>query len=263
MRITILGATGRAGRHLVEQALAAGHQVAAIDGVSKLFLMRPPQISDVRSYLFPVVDYAKGAGVEQIVFLSLLGVERQRFVTHYKVKKYLKASGVPHTFLRPSFYMQNLNTTHRDEIRELEEILIPVGRAQTSFVDVRDIGAVAAKVLTEPGHENRAYEPTGGAALDYYQVAELFTEVLGRKITYRKPSILRFIGYQRQKGTPLTFVLVMAGLYTATRFGSGKWVTQDVEQLLVRPPIAMRQYIEDFANFWLPEVGKGSSDDEW
>ncbi|NIV39485.1 MAG: SDR family NAD(P)-dependent oxidoreductase, partial [Anaerolineae bacterium] len=58
------------------------------------------------------------------------------------------------------------------------EIMIPVGKARTSFLDVRDIGAVAAKVLSEPGHENRAYQLTGGEALDYYQVAELFSQEL-------------------------------------------------------------------------------------
>jgi uncharacterized protein YbjT (DUF2867 family) len=218
--------------------------------VSKLFLMRPPQISDVQTYLFPVVDYAKEVGVRHIAFLSLLGVEKQRFVPHYKVEKHLLASGVPYTFLRPSFYMQNLNTTHRAEIGDRDEILIPVGKAKTSFLDVRDIGAVAAKVLTQPGHENRAYELTGGEALDYYQVADLFTEVLGRKITYRNPSIPRFIRYQRQQGIPLPAILIMVGLYTATRFGSGKRVTGEVTKLLGRPPIAMRQYIEDYADAW-------------
>ncbi len=222
----------------------------AFKGVGKLFLMRPPQISDVRTYLFPVVDYAKEVGVRQIVFLSLLGVENQRFVPHYKVEKHLQASGVPYTLLRPSFYMQNLNTTHRAEIRDRDEILIPVGKARTSFLDVRDIGAVAAKVLTEPGHENRAYELTGGDALDYYQVADLFSHVLAREITYRNPSIPRFIRYHRRQGVPLPSVLIMAGLYTATRFGSGKKVTGDVAELLGRRPIAMRQYIEDYAGAW-------------
>ena len=281
-RILVTGSTGNVGRELVRSLLEMGQPVVAatiderdahnvpgegtetvlfrfgdgetyrdaFEGVSKLFLMRPPQISDVQTCLFPVVDYAKEVGVRHIAFLSLLGVEKQRFVPHYKVEKHLQASGVSYTFLRPSFYMQNLNTTHRAEIRDKDEILIPVGKAQTSFIDVRDIGAVAAKVLTEPGHENRAYELTGGEALDYYQVADLFTEVLGREITYRNPSIPRFIRYQRQQGIPLPAVLIMVGLYTATRFGSGRRVTGEVERLLGRMPTTMRQYIEDYAGAW-------------
>jgi uncharacterized protein YbjT (DUF2867 family) len=281
-KILVTGATGNVGSEVVRSLLEMGQPVvaAAVDegdaqnvpgedtetvlfrfgegetyrdafaGVGRLFLMRPPQISDVRTYLFPVVDRARQVGVRHIVFLSLLGVERQRFVPHYRVEKKIEASGLPHTFLRPSFYMQNLNTTHRAEIRDRDEILIPVGKARTSFIDVRDIGAVAAKVLTEPGHENRAYELTGGDALDYYQVADLFTEVLGRKITYRNPSIPHFIHYQRQQGITLPAILIMVGLYTATRFGSGKRVTGDAAALLGRAPITMRQYIEDYAGVW-------------
>ena len=65
---------------------------------------------------------------------------------------------------------------------------MPAGRGNTSFIDVRDIGAVAAKILTENGHAKSAYSITGSEALNYYQVAEMLTQVLGRPITYRKPS---------------------------------------------------------------------------
>mgnify|MGYP001828375805 CR=1 FL=1 len=227
----------------------------ALEGVQKLFLMRPPPISDVQSTLNIVVDQARGVGIEHIVFLSLMGVERNRFVPHHKVEQHIVSSGIPYTFLRPSFYMQNLNTTHRDEILERDEIFLPVGKAKTSFIDVRDIGAVGAQVLTEPGHENKAYELTGGEALDYYHVADLFTEILGRKITYRNPSILRFVRAWRASDLPLKSVLVMAFLYTSTRFGMAARVTQDVEQLLGRPPITVRQYITDYAKAWLATDG--------
>jgi uncharacterized protein YbjT (DUF2867 family) len=222
----------------------------AFTSVNKLFLMRPPQIADVQRYLFPVVDYARDAGVEQLVFLSLLGVERNPLVPHHKVEGYVKASGVPYTLLRPSFYMQNLNTTHREEIKA-GEICIPVANAKTSFIDVRDIGAVAALVLTEEGHTNHAYALTGGRALSYHEVAEIFTEVLGKEVTYTRPSLLRFLYRSLKRGTPVKFALVMAGLYTSTRFGMADEVTSTVEDLLGRPPTSFKQYVRDYAEVWL------------
>ena len=81
---------------------------AAFDGIGQLFLVRPPAISVIERYLFPVIDFARSAGVEQIVFLSLLGVNRR--VPHYQVEKKIEASGIPYTFLRPSYSMQILST---------------------------------------------------------------------------------------------------------------------------------------------------------
>ncbi len=215
-----------------------------------MYLIRPPAISDVKRLLFPAIDAAREAGVQQIVFLSLIGVERNRVVPHYKVEQYLLGSGVPYTFLRPSFFMQNLNTTHRAEIKEQNEIFVPAGTGKTSFIDVRDIAAVAALTLTEPGHTNRAYGLTGSEALDYYQVAAVLSEVLRRPIIYRKPSLRQFIRRQRAGGTPWPFVLVMSGIYTTARLGRAARLTDETARLLGRAPIALRRYAEDYRDCW-------------
>ncbi len=222
----------------------------AFAGVETMFLMRPPQISDVQRYIFPALDAAQAAGVKHVVFLSLIGIEKTTYVPHYKVEKYLRASHMTWTFLRASFFMQNLNTTHRLEIKERDEIFVPVGAAKTSFIDVRDIGAVAAVALTHPGHANKAYDLTGPEALDYWQAAGILSQALGRKITYKNPHPLAFLVSTVRRGTPFMFALVMTGLYTATRFGQADVVTGEVERLTGRKPISFRQYVEDYRASW-------------
>ncbi|HPH96129.1 MAG TPA: SDR family oxidoreductase [Anaerolineaceae bacterium] len=223
---------------------------AAFTGVDTLFLMRPPQISDVRNIMFPALDAARGVGVRHVVFLSLIGIEQAKFVPHYKVEEYLVHSPMTWTFLRCSFFMQNLNTTHRQEIRERSEIFVPTGRARTSFIDVRDIAAVAALALQQPGHENKAYDLTGGEALDYWQAAGVLSEVLGRTITYRNPSPVQFLIRHMRQGTPFIFALVMTGLYLSTRNGMAEPVTGEVERLTGRKPRTFRQYVQDYASVW-------------
>jgi len=225
----------------------------ALAGVERMFLMRPPAISNVRRSIFPIIDAAKQAGVRQIVFLSLIGVEKNRIVPHYKIEQHILKSGLEYTFLRPSFFMQNLSTTHRDEIKDQNEIFVPAGRGKTSFIDVRDIAAVAALTLTEAGHANRIYELTGDEALDYGQVAALLTDVLGRPITYRQPGLLQFLRRQLAKGTPLAFATVMAGIYTTARLGLAARLTGDLRRLLGRAPISFRQYVEDYQACWQPD----------
>ena len=221
------------------------------DGIEKMFLMRPPQISNVKRMMYPALDAAQAAGVKQVVFLSLIGIENMKFVPHYKVEKFLINSPMSWTFLRSNFFMQNLNTTHRLEIRNHNEILVPAGRARVSAIDVRDIAAVAATTLTQPGHENKAYNLTGSEALDYWQMSKILSEVLGREITYRNPSGIRFLLNHLMRGTPPLFALVMLGLYTSTRNGMAAPVTDEVTRIIGRMPLSFRQYVQDYSDAWL------------
>lgn len=109
---------------------------------------------------------------------------------------------------------------------------------------------MAVQALTEPGHENQAYELTGPEALDYHQVAEAFSEVLDRKITYHSPSLLRFIRMQMNRGIKLKFALIMANLYASTRFGMADKVTNEFKRLTGKEPINLRQYIKDYGECW-------------
>ncbi len=280
--ILVTGALGNVGAEIVKRLQAQGSLVRAADlsvekirerfsagveavpfdfskpetfapafaGVEAMFLMRPPQISDVQRYIFPALAAARTAGVKHVVFLSLIGIEKTTFVPHYKVEQFLRASGMSWTFLRASFFMQNLNTTHRQEIKERDEIYVPVGAAKTSFIDVRDIAAVAAVALTRPGHANKAYDLTGPEALDYLQAAGIMSDVLGRRITYKNPNPLAFLLNTVRCGTTFAFALVMTGLYTATRFGQADVVTGEVERLTGKKPVAFRQYVEDYKASW-------------
>lgn len=226
----------------------------AFVGVKKLFLMRPPHISQVERDMKPAIDYAAAAGVQQIVFLSLLGAEKNSFVPHAKVEALLEASSVPYTLLRCGFFMQNLSTTHRQDINENNDIFIPAGTGKTAFIDARDIAAVAAKVLTEPGHVERAYSLTGSEALGYQEVAGMMSEVLGRPIRYSNPHFLRFAWRLWRRGFPLSYVTVVTAIYLTTRFGLAKTVTPETAVLLDRPPLTMQQFISDYAAVWQEET---------
>lgn len=222
----------------------------ALEGISKIFLVRPPEISNVQEFIFPFIDKAREKEVSHIVFLSLLGVEKNPFVPHYKIEKYIKESGISYTFLRASFFMQNLDTTHRKDIKERNEIFLPAGKGKTSFIDVRDIAEVATMSLTEDGHQNKAYSLTGKEALDYYDVAEIFSHTLKRNIKYTKPSVFRFFYRMKKRGMKTGYILVMIALYTTARIGLAKKTTEDLKKLLNKEPISFEQYVRDYRDCW-------------
>jgi uncharacterized protein YbjT (DUF2867 family) len=279
-RVLVTGATGNVGGPLVHHLLEGGADVLvasrdgkarvpararvvrfdfenpsthapALKGVEKLFLIRPPALSDVKRHLRPVVQAAKAAGVRHVVFLSLLGVRKNPVAPHAKVERFIREAQVPYTFLRPSFFMQNLSTTHRADIREHNELFVPAGKGKTGFIDARDIAAVAARTLLEDGHEGKAYDLTGSEALGYAEAAALFTEVLRRPIRYREPGALRFALRWYRRDVPLAFIAVMTGIYTVCRLGLAGTVTRDTEKLLGRAPITLRQFIQDHRDRWM------------
>lgn len=227
---------------------------AALAGVQRVLLVRPPELADVDKYFKPFVAAMQRAGVRQVAFLSLQGVENNPVTPHHKIEKLIVEAALPFTFLRPSFFMQNLSTTHRDEIRLRNEIYVPAGHGRTSFVDVVDIGEVAALTLTGgTTYLNKAYELTGSEALTYGEVAQILTDVLGRKITYRDPSVVAFIWqkWQREK-LPLGFTMIMVALYTVSKLGKAAGLTDETERLLRRPPTTFRQFAEANKTVWMP-----------
>jgi len=217
---------------------------AAFEGVDAMFLLRPPAITRVGESIIPAIDAAERVGVEHVVVLSVLGAEKNPILPHRKIEKHVLATDLDWTFLRPSFFMENLVQTHHDEIVEAGEIVVPAGNGATSFVAAGDIAAVAAETLAEPGHEGQAYDITGPEALTYHEVARILSDVLDREITYDEPSLIEFARHSRRQGRDWPFVIVMAGIYTTSRVGLAGRVTDVIERLLGRPPRTFRDWAE-------------------
>ena len=225
----------------------------AFAGIERMFLLRPPQIADVDGVIVPALRAAAEAGVQHVVFLSIQGADKNRLVPHRKIEDRLRSSGMAWTFIRAAYFMQNLSTTHAPEVRELDEIWVPAGRtSRTAHVDARDVAAIAARALVEPGHEGMAYTPTGPAALTYDEIAAMLTSELGRPIRYANPGFLAYWRRMRRRGMPRTMVGVTLGIYTAARMGMAAGLSDDVERLTGRPPIPMKEFIRDFRDAWLP-----------
>jgi len=222
----------------------------ALHGVKKVFLVRPPQLTDVRGIFKPFIKKCKEVGVDQIVFLSLLGAEKNPFPPHHKIEKAIVESEIPYTFIRPSFFMQNLSTTHADDIKERDDLFIPSGKAKISFIDTRDIGEIIGRIITEEGHKNKAYTITGLEAITYFEVADTMTRVLGRKITYSNPSLFKFRKDMIERGIKKDFATVMMVLYLTTKLGMANHVTNTAELLLKRKPRTIEDFIKDHLDVW-------------
>jgi len=222
----------------------------ALEGVDRVFLLRPPQLANVKRDFDPFLLAMLRADVRRVVFLSVRGAERNPLLPHRRIEKLLERSGLAWTHLRPNDFMQNFATVHRDDIRDRGEIWAPAGEGRTSFVDARDVADAAAAVLTGEGHERRAYPLTGPEALTMDQAAATLSLVLGRPVRYRNPGVLAFLRHALAAGRPLAMGLVMTGVYTVSRLGLAAGVSPELERLLGRPPTPLRRFAEDYASTW-------------
>ncbi|WP_340100765.1 SDR family oxidoreductase [Salinibaculum salinum] len=218
----------------------------AFDSGDRLFLVRPPSISRVGEFLLPAIDAAQRCGIEHVTLLSVLGAEKNPLLPHRRIERHLEASGLDYTFLRASFFMQNFDEVHARDIREHDELFVPAGGGKTSFVDARDVAEVAAVTLTDDGHRNRAYDVTGPEALGYDETAAIFSDVLGRDISYPRPGAVAFARRWLARGEPLGFVVVMLAIYTTARLGLASRVTHDVREVLDRDPRPLQTYVADY-----------------
>lgn len=203
--------------------------------------------------MYPFLETAKAEKVKQIVLVSLIGVEKNPMTPHHKIEKKILELGIPHTFIRPSFFMQNLSTTHLEDIQKNHDLFVPAGNSKTSFIDTRDIGAVGAECLLNRQYLNQELEITGAQALTYGEASQIMTEELQTPITYSKPSLFKFRKTMLRRGMKKDYVNVMVMLYLITQLGNAKKVTYTVQELLSREPISFAKFVEDYKKVFLNE----------
>ena len=224
----------------------------ALAGVDRVFLLVPPQIADVGRTLIPFIDQAmEESGVQQIVFLSAPGVRFNTRSPHHVVEQYLKRSRAPHTILRPNVIMQTLSTLYRDDIRLRGEIVLPAGGATVAFVDAADVGRVAARVLTEPGHLGKSYSLAGEQSLGYPQVAQILTEMLNRPVRYTATTEAEFAGLAAKQGATPPDIAAQASWYRAARRRLAALPNRSIRRLTGRDATTLRQFVEDHRQVWL------------
>ncbi|PSO32332.1 SDR family oxidoreductase [Bradyrhizobium sp. MOS002] len=221
MTILVTGATGTIGRNVVEQLVKRGADVRALardpakanlpagvtilqgdlldvdsvrsafTGVSTLFLLNAV-VPDEFTQALIALNLAREAGVERVVYLSVIHSDRYVNVPHFAgkfgVERMIEQMGFNATILRPAYFMNN-DLTIKDVVTGYGIYPMPIGSKGLAMIDVRDIGEIAALELIR---RERAATPlpltrinlVGPDTLTGAQAAAVWSEVLGRTIAY-------------------------------------------------------------------------------
>lgn len=275
--VLVIGASGVVGSAVVTELKKAGHVVRvttskkdnkqenvylvnvqtgeglkeAFSGIDRAFLMSPGGYADQFKILSPLIQEAKKHKLNKVVLMSTMGADADPTSPLRRSEVELEKSGLSYNIIRPNWFMQNFNTFWLQGILEQNKILLPAGTAKTSFIDVRDIAAVAAKLLLDEEKNNQAFNLTGSEALDHSQVASSITEVTGRKISYQEISAEDFKKSLLAVGAPADYVDFLVLIMGYLKAGYSSSVTTAVSDILGRNPINFQTYARDMKNSWI------------
>jgi uncharacterized protein YbjT (DUF2867 family) len=235
MTILVTGATGQVGREVVNQLVRRGADVrafvrdpskaelpagvdvakgdlldvdalrAAFQGVSTLFLLNAVT-PDEYTQAIVTLNVAREAGIERIVYLSVIHSDRYVNVPHFAgkfgVERMLETMGMHATILRPAYFIGN-DLSIKDVITGYGVYPMPVGSKGLAMIDTRDLAEVAALELLR--RENVAQplpleriNVVGPDTLTGGAIAQIWTDVLGRPIAYPGEDFAGFEGNLRQ-----------------------------------------------------------------
>ena len=229
MTILVIGATGTIGSLVVQglaqqgadvtalvrqtgtQSLPAGVKGAVADltnvasmrqamsGVRTLFLLNALAADEVTQSL-QALNVAREAGVQRIVYLSVINADLYTDVPHfagkYTVERMIESLDLPATILRPAYFMQN-DIQIQPVVESYGLFPMPIGSLGCAMVDARDIADVAVAELLR---RDRAPQPlprltlevVGPKVINGPAAAAIWSQALGRDIHYAGDDVQAF-----------------------------------------------------------------------
>lgn len=275
-RILIVGASGTVGSELKRLLQARGHDVvaatsrtptapdqvqlnvatrsgleAAFERADRAFLMAPPGFARQDEVLVPLIETAQARGLEKVVLMTALGANADEATPMRRAERRLQAAGLPWNVIRPNWFMQNFNTFWLPGILGQGRIALPVGQAKGSFIDARDIAAVAAELLQRSDLDGQELDLTGPEALDHDEVAAILSRETGRAIRFEDITPAQMLDGLLTAGLPRDYAEFMVLILGYFKAGYAAHTTTTVADVLGRPGGRFEQYARDYRAAWL------------
>jgi NAD(P)H dehydrogenase (quinone) len=220
-----------------------------MEGIDAIFLSSPMD-NRIAEREMAVITEAKKHGVGHIVKIGGAVRHEDDMLArmHGKVIDFIGSSGIPFTLISPNSVMETSFLANPQSIKYMHAIYGISGHGKIGLVALKDIAEATAHVLTTPGHEGRNYEITGPTALDLYEAAEIFTQVLQTRIRYIDLDESRFTNMLKKYDKSLTTERLETEVLChlrAWKNGKADLVTQTFTELTGHRPTSMEEFISE------------------
>ena len=214
---------------------------AALAGVDTLLLVSSSEVGQRVPHHQTVIEAAKSAGVQRIVYTSILRADTTQIVLapdHKATEELLLASSLSYTFLRNSWYIENY-TAQIGQYLAQGGITAAAGNGRIAAAARADFAAAAAAALTGAGHENKIYE-LGGTPFTLGELAEVISAATGSPVAYNSVTGAELVAILTNAGLDAGTAGFVAALDEATARGDLDTDSTDLVTLIGRPstPVA-------------------------
>ena len=222
----------------------------AFAGVDKLLFISSGEVQGRSEQHKNVVEAAKAAKVGYIVYTSFYGNDYTAnsaismvSESHLKTEAWLKESGIPHTILKNTVYMDMLPMFIGEQGIASGTIFQPAGQGSSSYVLRTEMAEAAARVLTSEGHAGKVYPISSAQTWSYEDIAAILTDILGKPFTYVAPSAEEFGKAMTEAGVPAAYIGLFTGFALAKAGGELDTPDNTLETLLGRKPTDVKTYL--------------------
>jgi NAD(P)H dehydrogenase (quinone) len=223
----------------------------ALAGAKRVFIVSGHNPNSAAQQI-NVIDAAKAAGAEYVVKISggraVTGpnVESVNGRAHHEIEEHLKSCGLQWCILSPGLFMQNM-LGQAANIKQGKIVQPWPKDLSVALLDVRDTGALGARVLREPGkHAGNVYSFTG-VSTTYGDFTNVIADVLGKPIEYTALTLEQAEQGMKARGMPdwlVTHALAIARAGAGGAFS--KENTQPIHEIVGRAPLTTRQFAQDY-----------------
>ncbi len=215
-----------------------------LEGIDKVFLISPPNFPNFDKKIIPFIDEAKKAGVKFILLSTLFGTEKKPESTFGKAEKAVTESGINFTIIRPNFIFQNFINYDLDALKS-GSIYLPTKNSKTSYIDVNDVASASAIILENPEeHYGKTYTLTGSESLSHQEFAEIFSDILEKKVVNIAPSNEEYKATLLSYNLPQKLVDFMGTLYAEVEAGAFESITNDYRLITGTSPTTAKEFIK-------------------
>lgn len=266
----VLGGTGKTGRRVLHQLVAAGHTgraaartpgagspgiepvrfdwadpstyAPALSGVDAVYVIPPALQLEHADQIAALGAVAVDQGVGRAVMLSARGVDQAPDSALFRSEQALAATGLPTGVVRPSWFAQNFTESFFAPGITTEGVIVaPTAEGAHAFIDADDIAAVAVALLTGQAPLG-AYDLSGPQALRFSEAAAILSSHAGREVKHVDLPVDDWKAGAVENGLPVDYAEMLAMLFGLIRDGHDAGVSDGVQRALGRPPTSFEAW---------------------